>query len=522
MILIASGAYVLSEFQVELGQIPPCLLPIGNRKLIEFQVEALKKSFPQERIYVTLPDDYVLSSSEKKIFERLKVNIVIVPTQFNLCESLLYAINTREDVKRDEKLYLMHGDTYFSAFDKLKKADLIALTLTQENYNWHIVKQHQESSLIWCGFFSFSAINYLLKSLTLYRDNFVKAVQYYSQKHELKEVITEQWFDFGHVNTYFHSRANITTQRAFNTLNIKNGVVVKKGNPQQKILAEANWYVKIPSQLREYIPVLIDHGLDETEKTFYCLEYLPCMPLNELYVHGRNLEFEWIKIFKYLCEYMQKATEIPVDHQYINNITEDTQKLYVEKSHSRFSKYLQQIGKSHTDRLVYNHELLPSLGDILEDCINKTIKLKVFPGVLHGDLCFSNILFDSRAARIKVIDPRGMNFDGEFSIYGDIKYDLAKLTHSVIGLYDFIISGYYRIEEQSNHSIEIVFDIDERITNIQEYFLENFEIKGLTVKQIMPLVVLLFMSMLPLHDDRPDRQKAMFYNALRLYSSYVK
>ena len=38
----------------------------------------------------------------------------------------------------------------------------------------------------------------------------------------------------------------------------------------------------------------------------------------------------------------------------------------------------------------------------------------------------------------------------------------------------------------------------------------------------MPLVVLLFMSMLPLHEDRPDRQKAMFYNALRIYKKYIK
>ncbi|MNF05243.1 hypothetical protein D3C80_2049270 [compost metagenome] len=40
-------------------------------------------------------------------------------------------------------------------------------------------------------------------------------------------------------------------------------------------------------------------------------------------------------------------------------------------------------------------------------------------------------------------------------------------------------------------------------------------------KDIMPLTVLLFLSMLPLHADRPDRQEAMLVNALRLYSDYV-
>ena len=32
MILISSAAYVISEFQAELGRIPPCFLPLGNKK----------------------------------------------------------------------------------------------------------------------------------------------------------------------------------------------------------------------------------------------------------------------------------------------------------------------------------------------------------------------------------------------------------------------------------------------------------------------------------------------------------
>ncbi len=67
MILIASGAYVISEFQVELGKIPPCLLPIGNKKLLELQVSALRKTFNNQDIYLSLPESYELSSSENKI-----------------------------------------------------------------------------------------------------------------------------------------------------------------------------------------------------------------------------------------------------------------------------------------------------------------------------------------------------------------------------------------------------------------------------------------------------------------------
>ena len=35
------------------------------------------------------------------------------------------------------------------------------------------------------------------------------------------------------------------------------------------------------------------------------------------------------------------------------------------------------------------------------------------------------------------------------------------------------------------------------------------------------LTILLFLSMLPLHDDNPSRQEAMLLNAMRLYKTYI-
>ena len=57
--------------------------------------------------------------------------------------------------------------------------------------------------------------------------------------------------------------------------------------------------------------------------------------------------------------------------------------------------------------------------------------------IIHGDLCFANIMVDSNFSFIKVIDPRGKF--GTYDIYGDFRYELAKLFHSVDGKYDFII-----------------------------------------------------------------------------------
>jgi hypothetical protein len=521
MILIASGAYVIPEFQVELGKIPPCLLPIANKKLIELQVKALQETFHDDVIFLTLPESYELSSYESKLFDSLNVNIIKIPDAFKLCDSLLYVLNTHESLVHSETLYLLHGDTYISDFSNLSNADLLSISKSSESYNWEVVSQNLDHTLVWSGFFSFGSIKYLLKSLTLNRDNYVDAVKYYAKQHSLKAVEISQWYDLGHANTYFNSRANITTQRAFNDLKIENGVVRKKGSPSIKIQAEALWFDNVPTSIKKYIPVLVQHGNETKNSYFYELEYLPYIPLNELYVHGKNEVLQWNGIFDQLSDFLNICSENQCNEILQNDINQDSYKLFVDKTKIRFEEYAQVADLSLDHEFVYKNVKLPSMIKILDDCINKSLNSKIIHGVMHGDLCFSNILFDSRGNRIKVIDPRGINFKNEFTIYGDTKYDFAKLAHSVIGLYDYIISGYYVIEESANGSLQIVFDVDKRIESIQKHFIKHFKVQDLAVKDIMPLVVLLFLSMLPLHSDRQDRQKAMLINALRLYKDFI-
>ena len=54
--------------------------------------------------------------------------------------------------------------------------------------------------------------------------------------------------------------------------------------------------------------------------------------------------------------------------------------------------------------------------------------------LIHGDSTFSNILFDSFAMEVVLIDPCG--YFGQSQIYGDSDYDFAKLYYSICGDYD--------------------------------------------------------------------------------------
>jgi hypothetical protein len=133
--------------------------------------------------------------------------------------------------------------------------------------------------------------------------------------------------------------------------------------------------------------------------------------------------------------------------------------------------------------------------------------------IIHGDLCLSNILYDLRSRVCKLLDPRG-SF-GSAGIYGDPRYDVAKLFHSTYGMYDFITNDLFHVSVAEN---EIRLDIRSRPQHreirerFEKVFFEQFD-----RREILLLTGLLFASMPALHYDVPFRQIAMYARALQLF-----
>lgn len=521
MIVINSAAYVVPEFRNELGAIPPCLLPLGNQKLLQHQVRVLRH-FEGERIVVSLPSSYELTLDERDLLKTLQVELVAVPDGFSLAEALTYVLNIAAN--GEHVLRLLHGDTLI--LDLPEVLDTLAVGHSRGDYDWEVESAGNTQvadTLVWSGFFAFSSQREFLRALALSRGNFVQAVRLYGNVLGLEAVRCEEWLDLGHVNTYFSSRSKITTQRSFNALKISEGVLYKTGIPPEKIEAEERWFKNVPLAVKKYTPHLLGAGVQPDGGHFYALEYLPYLPLNELFVHGRNSVDFWVQKFVLLKKFFTDARQAcQLESCTHEDVLRDAASLYDEKTVARLRKYEQGTGFS-SEAVIANYQGKPlTVAQIVQDCVRRALGMPVVPSILHGDLCFSNILFDSRSERLKVIDPRGLNFKGDFSIHGDQKYDLAKLAHSVIGLYDFIIAGRYAIDSDENGYECIRFDVDQRLASVQKIFLEFHFIDGVPVREAMPLVVLLFLSMLPLHDDRPDRQKAMLLNAVRLYKEFVR
>ena len=113
MILIASGAYLQGDFASEVGLLPPSFLPIGSKRLYEYQAQLIKNNQIQgEDLYISVPESYQIDSFDQARINELGIQILKVPDGLSIGESLLYCWNST--AKHHGTLSLLHGDTLFA------------------------------------------------------------------------------------------------------------------------------------------------------------------------------------------------------------------------------------------------------------------------------------------------------------------------------------------------------------------------------------------------------------------------
>ena len=196
-----------------------------------------------------------------------------------------------------------------------------------------------------------------------------------------------------------------------------------------------------------------------------------------------------------------------------------------QKTKQRLEQFAKETHYDITRNIKFNGDSFLSLKDLtyhLLSLVRKTEDKDM--SFVHGDFFFGNILFDNTAKRIKLIDPRGMIDHEKFSVYGDIRYEIAKLTHSVVGKYDEIIADRGSFKTNDNYDFVMNFRDEKGLTqNIVDSFI-NKDFLGYNVdsKENYALTCLLFISMLPLHNEDEQRQKKFIANVYRLYSKFIK
>ncbi len=518
MFLIASASYCTSELQSEFGKLPPAFLPLGNKRLFQHQISLIPKN---RKVYLSLPEGVEINIYDRKWLQENNTQVLFLPENLSLGESIVAAINLM-GYEKDKELSLLFGDTLFLNYPTEKNC--FSVSRVDENYRWSFFNQTNEvnkisensqisenaNNLIINGYFHFSDPLVLIQSIISARWNFVSALNLYKKQQHFcaKEVF--DWLDFGHIHTYFRSKTIFTTQRSFNQLSIDQEFVTKSSKDKRKIEAEANWFLSLPGKLKKFTPHFIDVK-HQKNKCEYTIEYLYNISLNELYVFSTLPNITWNKIFDACFNFIIRCQSYQETKNsfYLNE-------MLISKTNARIKNYIKATGIDLDQRFIFNQSYSFSLNELIYLADHHSPKASFTNNIIHGDFCFSNILYDFRSASIKTYDPRGILNDGQLSIYGDYRYDLAKLAHSVIGQYDWIIADYFMVEIGGDY---INFDLlcSTEICEIKKLFINKIYDKfKLTYVELLAMQIHLFLSMLPLHQDNIKRQEALFANAFRL------
>ncbi|MGE0714171.1 MAG: phosphotransferase [Alphaproteobacteria bacterium] len=520
--LIASGAPVEPELSAELGPLPPAFLPLGNRRLFVHQRAAIGDA--ADRVLLSLPERFVPDPSDARMLDELGIERVGVPAGLTLGQSLVYVINVA--AAAGAPLSILHGDTLLRGLDMAAEDAISVESEAPPGYRWghaHVepdgvrVLPDAEpvttaNGAVLTGYFALADATLLVQTITRRGGDFLGGLADYAERRPLAALTGADWFDFGHASTYYGSRRRVSTARSFNRLVATRRTVVKSGADPEKIAAEAMWFESLPPPMRIHVPAYL--GLRrEGGQASYALDYLNHPTLADLYVFGRLPRAAWDAILEACDEFLLGCA----DHAAPPAAAAPG--LYLEKTLARLERFAAATGIRLDRPCRLGGAWLPPLAAMAEMAAGLVPPPDALHlSLVHGDFCFSNILFDHRAALVRVIDPRGQDAAGRTSPHGDRRYDIAKLYHSAVGHYDIVVAGRYRLDRRAPLDMTLELDVGPAQRTASEAFLAR-SFGGLTHREAAahPIAVLLFLSMLPLHADDPTRQAALLANAMRLF-----
>ncbi|MEM9075285.1 MAG: phosphotransferase, partial [Myxococcota bacterium] len=311
------------------------------------------------------------------------------------------------------------------------------------------------------------------------------------------------------------SHRTLLQKRAFNDLEIDPvfGTITKRSRHVEKFVDEINYLRLLPPDLAVLFPRVLGFSTDWNAPEL-TMEYYGYPSLSEVFVFENVDPSTWEGVFTHLFEvitrgFMQHARPLPSSALRYMTVDKTRDRVAMLKSGDAPHEVLcgRQGKRINGDPHANLEELWPAV-----EAQVRAMAEGAQAGVVHGDLCLSNILYDLRSRIVKLVDPRG-SF-GSAGLFGDPRYDVAKLYHSVYGLYDFIVNDLFRVETGAD---EVTLEI--RTRPYHREILERFEkvfFPTFDRREILLLTGLLFASMPSLHYDKPRRQLAMSVRALQL------
>ncbi|MBQ2801116.1 MAG: hypothetical protein IJF03_06985 [Lachnospiraceae bacterium] len=320
--------------------------------------------------------------------------------------------------------------------------------------------------------------------------------------------------DLGEPNNFLQFITSGFDARFFNALESDDFTVTKSSTNKKKIKSEYEYYYLLPETMKMWFVMPFDYK-EEAETASYTMERVHTTDIAIRFVHEAVGLEEFEDILKRLFFFIKsRNTKEVTKEQY----EKEADKLYVGKVLERMKQLKENAYYQVFDNNIKNGTKYQSIDEIVEKYkeLYEKVKLrdqsKGFLAVGHGDLCFSNILYHKETSLIKLIDPKGALSEEE--LYMHPYYDLAKLSHSICGRYDFFNNGLYEIKVVGDMKLELEVDFDnsEYVKIFKRFLAEN----GFDYVTVRLYEASLFLSMLPLHMDNVQKTFGFLLNGMNI------
>lgn len=307
-------------------------------------------------------------------------------------------------------------------------------------------------------------------------------------------------------------RMALTGTREFGTLQEYEKIKKEKCRPFNRILIEGNRLIKEPIDNQGKRLALRECAWYEKAKELG-VQGIPqiysMQPLQMEYIQGKNIyecrlsyeeKRELLKKLIAAIRRLHEADSIPTD---LFSIKE----AYFHKTMDRLGriedlvpfareKYIRINGKMCRNIFFHKRELEKRLEKIVCDKFH----------FIHGDCTFSNLMLREDGVPV-FIDPRG--YFGFTELYGDARYDWAKLYYSIVGNYDRFNLKEFELEMNEN---EVFLKIT---SNCWEDMEEDFfAMTGVEKEEIKLLHAVIWLSLTTYSWQDYDSVCAAFYNGL--------
>lgn len=313
--------------------------------------------------------------------------------------------------------------------------------------------------------------------------------------------------DISEISAFLIFMSGATEARHFNSLTQTGGVFRKNSRNKAKMRAEYRFFHIADEEMKRFLQATFGFA-EDAESASYAMEHLSVPDAAMQIVHKTFTEVTFNRFMECFFAFVDSRGKSQIGAAEVRQIG---QRDIIDKLDARVAQLLETAAGRQLDRwfeISGPHGSLPVMVDRCRTLLNEGLARSPidYLALSHGDPCFSNILYNAEINLFRLIDPRGA--ETREAAFMHPLYDIAKFSHSVLGGYDFVNGGLAESRLDGRLQLALTLEQGGPPGWMKDAFRAALAARGWDVRLTRAIEASLFLSMLPLHVDSPEKLPA--------------